>query len=84
MTWSALHRPLCDPPFAAIGREAHGRPTLLVDVLLDEAGSLDLLEDGVEFGVVVPVWRQCSCPSGHPGPGGAKTDPTGIVLVSIS
>ena len=52
MTWSALHRPPCDPPFAAIGREAHGQPTLLVDVPLDETGGLDLLEDGVELGVV--------------------------------
>ena len=29
--------------------------TLLVDVLLDEAGGLDLLEDGVELGVVVGI-----------------------------
>jgi hypothetical protein len=76
------HRQLAGDALA-IGCEAHGQPTFLVDVLLDDAGGLDLGGDGVEAGVVVPVWRQRSRPSGRPG-GDAKTDPTGIVLVSIS
>jgi hypothetical protein len=51
----------------ALGRQSHGRLTFLVDVLLDEAIGLDLLEDGLEIGVVVQ-------PVAEPAP---AADPSG-------
>jgi len=41
----------------AFGRQAHRRLTLLVGELLDEAGRLDLLRDGVELSRVVTTDR---------------------------